>query len=115
VPSYLNLADMVVIPSESEGLARVYVETQSCGRVLVASDIPAAREVIVDGETGLLFRLGDVADATAKTLPLAAAPELRAAIGQKARARVGGHALDGAVQAYERVMYAVTRQSRDGE
>ena len=58
IPGYLNLADIVVMPSEWEALARLYVETQACGRVLVASDIRAAREVIVDGETGVLFRWG---------------------------------------------------------
>lgn len=68
----------------------------------------------MDGQTGVLFRLGDVADLPAKTLRLAAAPDLRATIGQKARAGVGGHALEGALEAYERVLYAVTRQSLDG-
>ncbi len=67
----------------------------------------------MDGQTGVLFRLGDVADLTAKTLRLAAAPDLRATIGQKARAR-GGHALDGALEASERALYAATRQSLDG-
>lgn len=112
VPAYLGLADMVVMPSESEALARVYVETQAAGGVLVASDIPAAREVVVDGETGILFRRGDVADLTGKVLWLAGAPELRAAIGRNARAAVGGHALDRAVEAYERVLYEVAGQPR---
>ena len=40
VPDYINLADLVVMPSADEGLARVYLETQACGRVLLASDIP---------------------------------------------------------------------------
>ena len=55
MPDYINLGDIVVMPSESEGLARVYLEAQACARVLVASDIPPAREVVTEGETGLLF------------------------------------------------------------
>jgi len=110
MPRYLNLADVLVMPSESEALARVYVETQACGRALLASDIPAAREVIVDGESGLLFRPGDIADLTAKALRLAAAPELRAEIGRTARARIGGHGLDRAVAAYERVLRGVVQR-----
>jgi glycosyltransferase involved in cell wall biosynthesis len=35
VVDYLNLADIVVMPSEHEGLALVYLESQACGRVLV--------------------------------------------------------------------------------
>ena len=86
IPAYLNLADMVVMPSEWEALARAYVETQACGRALVASDIRAAREVIVDGETGVLFRPGDVADLTEKILALAGAPERRPrSAGRRAR------------------------------
>ena len=112
MPAYLSLADLVVMPSEFEGLARAYVEAQACGRVLVASDIPAAREVIVDGETGLLFPVGDVAALTAATLRLAAAPGMRAAIGGLACARAGPHALGGAVDAYERVLQEVARRPR---
>jgi glycosyltransferase involved in cell wall biosynthesis len=109
MPAYFNLADMVVMPSEWEALARAYVETQACGRALVASDIRAAREVIVDGETGVLFRLGDVADLTDKILGLAGAPERRAALGRQARARSRPHALDGAVEAYERLLAELAR------
>jgi glycosyltransferase involved in cell wall biosynthesis len=56
MPDYINLADIVVMPSAAETQALVYLETQACARLLLASDIPGAREVIVDGETGLLFR-----------------------------------------------------------
>jgi glycosyltransferase involved in cell wall biosynthesis len=58
VPDYINLADVVVMPSEREGQSLVYLEAQACGKLIVASDIPAAREVITDGETGLLFERG---------------------------------------------------------
>ena len=109
IPGYLNLADIVVMPSEWEALARLYVETQACGRALVASDIRAAREVIVDGETGVLFRMGDVADLTEKILALAGAPERRAALGRQARARIRPHSLDGAVDTYERVLMDLVR------
>src|SRR5262249_40902370 len=79
MPDYINLADIVVLPSEAEAQARVYLETQACARVILASDIPAAREVIVDGETGLLFRLGDADDLAAKILQGAGSAQARAA------------------------------------
>lgn len=52
MPEYINLADIMVMPSEAETQALVYLEAQACARLLLASDIPGAREVIVDGETG---------------------------------------------------------------
>jgi glycosyltransferase involved in cell wall biosynthesis len=100
MPDYINLADIVVLSSAAEAQARVYLETQACARVILASDIPAAREVIVDGETGLLFRLGDSADLTAKIGRAAASADARIAIGRKARMRVEAHALPKIVQAY---------------
>lgn len=100
VPEYLRLADLVVLPSEHETQALVYLETQACGRVIVASDIPGAREVIEDGQTGLLFRKGDPEALAAVILRAASDPAWRTAIGQRARERVGSHALPRVVAAY---------------
>jgi glycosyltransferase involved in cell wall biosynthesis len=100
MPDYINLADIMVMPSEAEGLARVYLETQACGRLLLASDIAAAREVIEDGETGLLFRKGDSGDLAAKTLRAAGDPELRAEIGRKARQQAVHRSVDRVVAEY---------------
>ena len=63
----------------------------------------------LDGETGVLFRPGDVTDLTEKILGLAGAPERRAAIGRQARARIRPHSLDGAVEAYERLLVDLVR------
>lgn len=112
VPDYLNLADVVVLPSEAEAQARVYLETQACGRVIVASDIAAAREVIVDGETGVLFRMGDADDLAAKTVRLARDPGRRAAIGRQARSRIDAHALPTIVRAYLDTFTAVIQRRR---
>jgi glycosyltransferase involved in cell wall biosynthesis len=112
MPDYINLADIVALPSEAEAQARVYLETQACARLILASNIPGAREVIIDGETGLLFRTGDSEDLAAKTLRAAASAEARAAIGKRARARVEAHALPRIVQAYTDTFMAVTLQHR---
>lgn len=100
MPAYMNLADVVVMPPEDEAQARVYLEAQSCGRVILASDIAAAREVISDGVTGVLFRMGDVADLATKMLHLAQDAELCATIGRNARRRIAAHALPTIVRAY---------------
>lgn len=100
VADVMNLTDIVVMPAEDEVQARVYLETQACGRVLLASDIAAVREVVSDGETGVLFRKGDPADMASKLLALAENPEWRAAIGRQARARIDAHALPAIVDEY---------------
>ena len=101
MPEFMNIADLVAMPSEREGLSRVYLEAQACAKTLLASDIAGAREVVTDGETGLLFRMGDVGDLAEKTLLGAGDPALRAAIGARARQSVEArHDIDEAVGQY---------------
>jgi glycosyltransferase involved in cell wall biosynthesis len=107
MPDYINLADGVVMPSEREGQSLVYLEAQACGRVLIASDIPAARELVAHGRTGLLFRLGDTEDLAAKIQAVAADGRLRGTIGIAARAAAASHAADGVVAAYARLLRRV--------
>jgi glycosyltransferase involved in cell wall biosynthesis len=107
MPSYLNLADVVIMPSEHEALALIYLEAQACGRVLLASDIPAAREVIEDGQTGLLFRMGDVDDLAVQTLRAVGGARLRAAIGRRARESVRTLGVERMVAAYEEALWEV--------
>jgi glycosyltransferase involved in cell wall biosynthesis len=109
MPAYVRLADLVVMPSTSEALARAYVETQASGRVLVASDIPAAREVVEDGETGLLFPRADARMLATVTLRAAHDPALRAHIGRHARRRAERHSIVDAVDAYEGILHDVAR------
>jgi len=92
MPQYMNLADLVVMPSESEGQSLVCLEAQACGRVVLASDIAGAREVITHGETGLLFKRGQIDDIAEKILWAAENPETRAAIGRRGREAAISHA-----------------------
>jgi glycosyltransferase involved in cell wall biosynthesis len=109
VPKYLNLSDIVVLPSEREGFPLVYREAQACGRVLLVSDIPAAREAITDGETGVLFRVGDVNDLAAKTLALVRDPWSRQKIARQARTAALVQTPAQWVKAYEEVMRQTAR------
>ena len=43
-----------VLPSYREGLPKALLEAASCGRALVASDVPGCREICRDGISGLL-------------------------------------------------------------
>lgn len=87
-------ADVVVSTSWAEGLARAYIEAQACGKVLVASDIPPAREVVKDGETGLLFPLGDTDALARRILEALEDRGLRARIAAAGRERVRHHDLE---------------------
>ncbi len=109
MPRYLNLADLVIVASEAEGLARTYLETQACAKTLVASDIPAANEVVSHGQTGLLFRKGDADDLAEKTLLAAGDINLRAAIGRRSLERVKVHDAESIARQYLDLFKEITR------
>lgn len=100
MPDYLNLCDVIVLSSRREGLPLVGLEAQACGRVLLASDNAAAREMVTDEETGVLFAIGDLDSLAEKTLQLLADSGRREAIGQRARAVRADESLDVWAESY---------------
>jgi glycosyltransferase involved in cell wall biosynthesis len=58
---YYALADFLVLPSHREGLPTVVLEAQAAGKPVVGASATGIVDLIVDGETGLLFTVGDVA------------------------------------------------------
>ncbi len=110
VPRYVNLCDVLVLPSEREGLPLVTLEAQACGRAMLSSDIPGAREIIADGDTGVLFRTGDVGDLAAKLLMLINDRERRETIGRRARAVAEQRPLSEWTQAYADVLRRAARR-----
>lgn len=91
MPDYMRSADMVVVPSAHEQQARVYVETMACGRLLLASNISAARELVDDGKSGLLYPVGDWRALAERTLAAAGSRAMRIRVGRGARLRASAH------------------------
>lgn len=109
VPAHMALCDAVVLASEREGCGLVCLEAQASGRPILYSDIPAGRELVDDGRTGLLFRMGDVADLAAKTLLLARDPTLRGALGRSGRAVASAKSTEHWLEAWSAVLRACGR------
>lgn len=62
-------ADWIVLPSYREGASRVLIEAGAMGRPAVTTDVPGCRDIIRDGENGLLCLPRDaesLADALAR-------------------------------------------------
>jgi glycosyltransferase involved in cell wall biosynthesis len=78
----------IVFPSlvrETQGLA--VLEAAALGVPAIVSDTCAAREAIVDGETGLLFRAGDAADLSSRLTRLNNDPGFSQHLGNQAYQR----------------------------
>jgi glycosyltransferase involved in cell wall biosynthesis len=87
MPEVYNALDIYVLASYREGYPRSAMEASAMGLPLVASDVRGCRQVVVDGETGYLFRVGD-AEALAQSVSrLVADPALRTRVGAAARAK----------------------------
>ncbi len=74
LPGLLAAADVMVLPSESEGLANVWVEALACGTPVVTTDVGGAREVIDRPEAGRITERTAGAVAAAVRELLAAPP-----------------------------------------
>jgi 2-deoxystreptamine N-acetyl-D-glucosaminyltransferase/2-deoxystreptamine glucosyltransferase len=81
-------AAVVACPSHREGYGIACAEAMAHGRPVVASDVGGLRDLVVDGETGLLVPPGDVAALRAALERLLADPELRDRLGGAGRERI---------------------------
>ncbi len=88
IPNLLAAADLFAMPSHAEGLGIAALEAMAVGLPLLASAVGGLKDLVVDGETGLLLPHGDV-DAWATALERTLAdPEARKSMGQAGRRRV---------------------------
>jgi teichuronic acid biosynthesis glycosyltransferase TuaC len=85
LPPLLTAADIMVLPSSSEGLANVWVEALACGTPVVTGDVGGAREVIDRPAAGRLIPLDPAAIASAVRELLAAPPATEATRAAAAR------------------------------
>lgn len=80
--------DIAVLASAKEGLPRVLLEAMWLGKPVIASDVVGPRELVVDGDTGWLFPLGDARALARHLSTLVADADLRNRMGRAARARI---------------------------
>ncbi|MDA8414200.1 MAG: glycosyltransferase [Desulfobacteraceae bacterium] len=78
-------ADLFVFPSATDTFGNVVLEAQASGLPVIVSDEGGPRELMIDGESGLVFRAGNTADLAAIIRSLVSDPQRIAAMGGNAR------------------------------
>jgi glycosyltransferase involved in cell wall biosynthesis len=76
-------SQFTVLPSHAyETLGKTILESYAEGRAVVASDMGSRRELVYQGETGLLFRTGDVSQLAQAIHSLGSRPDLAEKMGR---------------------------------
>ena len=112
MPAYIA-ADVLVLPSDArETWGLVVNEAMSCGRPCLVSDrVGCGPDLVLAGETGFVFPLGDVGVLASRMVDCASRPELLAAMGGKARARMARHSVPAAVESLLQALSRVVGQA----
>jgi glycosyltransferase involved in cell wall biosynthesis len=84
VPALLAGADLFLLPSRFEGAPLALLEAMAAGLPVVVSDIGAHTDVVRDGETGVVFAVGDPGALAQRVAWAAHNPDAMAAMAQAA-------------------------------
>jgi glycosyltransferase involved in cell wall biosynthesis len=107
-------ADLFVFPSLTETFGQVALEAMASGLAVLGFDADGVRDLVRDGETGLLAPCGEQATFTRMFSLLLDEPQLRARMGLRARAaaeqRTWEGVMDGLLDDYERIIEAHTER-----
>src|SRR3989449_11372370 len=82
----ISASSFTVLPSRAyETLGKTILESYAWGRAVASTDLGSRRELVQEGETGLLFRPGDVGQLASAIRFLADRPALAARMGLNGR------------------------------
>ncbi len=86
MPAVLGQSHIVCLPSiYGEGVPRILIEAAACGRACVTTDLPGCRDIVRDGENGLIVPPGDVDQLVDSLIRLIDDDELRRRLGRNGR------------------------------
>ena len=86
MPSVLAQSNLVCLPSYyREGIPMSLIEAAACGRAIVATDAPGCREIVRDGDNGLLIPVRDARQLANALKTLLKDPAMRFHMGKRGR------------------------------
>jgi N-acetyl-alpha-D-glucosaminyl L-malate synthase BshA len=114
IENYIAAADCGIYASERESFGMGVLETMSFGKPVVATRVGGVAEIVVDGQTGFLRRLGDIRAMARAVRTLAEDPGLAARMGAAAKARAAEcFSAEASVSRYEDFYRRVLRECRE--
>ncbi|MEK6321365.1 MAG: N-acetyl-alpha-D-glucosaminyl L-malate synthase BshA [Acidobacteriota bacterium] len=85
VREYLSVADLLLLPSQSESFGLTALEAMACEVPVIATRVGGIPELVEDGGCGFLFEIGDVDGMAAAALRVLTGDEERERLGRRGR------------------------------
>ena len=93
IPDILQRSNVFVLVSKREGLPRSIMEAMAAGKAVIASNIRGNRDLVVNGETGILVKLGNVAELSDALTRLYIEADLAIHMGARGQERIKAYSL----------------------
>src|SRR5262245_40874323 len=85
VREYLSIADLLLLPSQSESFGLTALEAMACEVPVIATRVGGIPELVADGECGYLFEVGDVEGMAAASIRLLSDESKQERLGKRGR------------------------------
>lgn len=86
IADYLSVADLLLVPSETESFGLAALEAMACEVPVIATRVGGLPEVVLDGENGYLVELGDTQMMAKRTIEILSDDKKRREMGRQGRA-----------------------------
>jgi glycosyltransferase involved in cell wall biosynthesis len=113
IREYLSVADLLLLPSQSESFGLTALEAMACEVPVIATRVGGIPEVVEDGGCGYLFEIGDVKGMSSAALRILSNESERMRLGARGRAiAVSRFAAHNIIPQYEGLYRSVVDESR---
>ncbi len=115
IPALMSACDIFVLPAPAEPFGLVLLEAMAMGKPVIAANAGGPCEIVVHGQTGLLFEPGNPQSLAAAIADLLNNPEKARAMGAAGRQRFEEHFTAGRMAAQVAAIYAAVATRKHKE
>ena len=113
VMPHLVWADLLLLPSRTEGLPGAVLEAGAAGVPTVAFDVGGTRETMLDETSGMIVPVGDIAGMTEAVRNLAADPARLEGMGREQQSYVRSrYSLEAAIRRFDELLSAALKSDQ---